>query len=392
MRFHVLGLGPIGSLLAHNLSRSIPRKPHITLIHKTAERAVAARYRGHKIRVETKGARIESTGYFDEVFQEQNAASTDNSTSTTPTDRKPIQPGDPSFIESLFVTTKAQSTFPAIQSLHHRLSPVSTIVLLQNGMGLYEELVTHVFPDPSLRPHFILATNTHGAYIRNDTVVHSGIGSIEFGIIPEEEGRNFEASASPKDFGNLSINDITKPGDPQYEKYKYLRSTVAALQLLEDLDVSWKPISYIQLAMRRKLVVNAVINPLTALLRCENGALLNENAHIIAEQICQEAANVFAAQIASEAKQYGDTEEHARLPPILMPTRLLQEVQRVLKLTKANTSSMLSDIEKGRDSEIDYINGYIMRVGEMLNVPTPTITALYHLIKMRSALPLDRWI
>lgn len=290
-------------------------------------------------------------------------------------------------IQSLFITAKAQHTLPAVQRLAPRLSPSSTIVLLQNGMGMYEELLAHVFPNPSLRPHFVLATNTHGAYRTQDRIIHSGLGSIEFGIMPGHNCHDFEATHS-KHGRALSLNDITKPEDPEYERYQHLRSTVAALLLLEDLNVSWKPISHLQLAMRRKLVVNSVINPLTALMRCRNGDIFKAPATTdISAKVCQEASNVFAAQIQSEASEYSD---HARLPSLLMPNHLQGEVKRIAKLTSYNKSSMLSDIERGRETEVDYINGYIMRLGKLYNIPTPTTSTLYDLVKIRCALPLDR--
>jgi 2-dehydropantoate 2-reductase len=203
-------------------------------------------------------------------------------------------------------------------------------------------------------------------------------------------GRDYEASTSKDPLANLSINDITKPGDPDYERYKYLRSTVAALQLLEDLNVSWKPISHIQLTMRRKLVVNSVINPLTALMRCRNGEILQSPAgKALMSRVCQEAANVFAAQMEAET-MVGEDEDFPRLPPMLMAKNLEQEVTRVANLTANNKSSMLTDVEKGRSTELDYINGYIMRLGALYKVPVPTTTTLYHLIKMRTSPPLDQ--
>ncbi|KAF5323561.1 hypothetical protein D9611_005639 [Ephemerocybe angulata] len=384
MRFYVLGLGPVGSLVAHHLRRTIPRNPEIVLIHRNREQASKA---GNSIQVETNGVRTKSTGFRSEFTEGTGFNPHPKSLGPNGT----VHPDDPLFIQSLIVTCKAHQTLPAIRRLSPRLSTTSTIVLLQNGMGMYEELVTEVFPNPSYRPHLILATNTHGAYLTQDRVVHAGLGNITFGIMPEVNGRDFEASSSMHPSHNLSINDITKPGDPEYERYEHLRSTVAALQLLEGLNASWQPISKVQLAMRRKLVVNSIVNPVTCLLRCLNGDVLRlPDMQDLTKRVCAEAAEVFSAQFEAETRGQDGGEGHGRLPPALQPANLVKEVQRVVKATALNKSSMLADIERGRPTEIDYINGYLMRLAQMYNVQTPATASLYNLVKMRSALPLDR--
>lgn len=161
-------------------------------------------------------------------------------------------------IHSLFITTKAHQTLPAIRQLLPRLSANSTIVLLQNGMGIYEELISEIFRNPEHRPHFILTSNTHGAFLRKPNhVVHTGLGSIEFAIVPDPGGKNFEKGfeeSSPARSPQPRLSDITSPGHPEFTRYESLRATVAALLLLKLLDVSWQPMSQLQLADRKSVV------------------------------------------------------------------------------------------------------------------------------------------
>jgi 2-dehydropantoate 2-reductase len=113
-----------------------------------------------------------------------------------------------------------------------------------------------------------------------------------------------------------------------------------------------------------KLVINAAINPLTALLRVTNGELLRRPAaRELLAQAAQEAASV--ARIQGINLPYPD--------PILA-------VEEVARNTSSNYSSMLQDVMRGAVTEIEAINGAIVRVGEQLGVPTPVNRMLWKLV------------
>jgi 2-dehydropantoate 2-reductase len=56
-------------------------------------------------------------------------------------------------------------------------------------------------------------------------------------------------------------------------------------------------------------------------------------------------------------------------------------VEEVAERTAANHSSMLQDILRGAPTEIDAINGAIVRAGEEAGVPTPVNLTLWRLVK-----------
>jgi 2-dehydropantoate 2-reductase len=90
----------------------------------------------------------------------------------------------------------------------------------------------------------------------------------------------------------------------------------------------------------RKLIANAVINPLTAIYRVKNGELLDCPAFCaIAQKLCEEAA---------EALDFDFAEQW-------------EYVRHILMTTKANRSSMLKDIEAGRPTEVESISGYVQK-------------------------------
>jgi 2-dehydropantoate 2-reductase len=116
----------------------------------------------------------------------------------------------------------------------------------------------------------------------------------------------------------------------------------------------------------RKVAVNAVINPLTALLEVENGALLS----------LRHAPRAILAEIVQVAAAYGQ-------PMHLSST--LASVRRSMQRTARNTSSMLQDVRAGRATEIDWLNGALARLGEARGVPAPCNAALAELVRERAA-------
>lgn len=399
MNFHILGVGAIGGLIAHNLRRTLPAEFTLTLIHKNIRDQLRFQQKG-RITVQLSGKEDTSTDYHHEIFKHIIPSTYTKKHVSNPASQTTTGP-----IDSLFVALKAHHTLSAIQALAPRLKSHSTIILFQNGMGIYEKLLTDVFRNPAERPHFILTSNSHGAFATNYYhIVHAGVGSIKFAIAPDSQSRDFEGGLHDQSLllqhRRLRLNDISPSQDPQADRYKSLRSTVAALLLLENLGTTWEPFSALQLAMRRKLTINAVINPLTALVDCRNGDLFeHQPARQLLTQVCDEASAVFMAQMAAETESWlsdlkaGGVDTTAlqlpEFPETLTSDALQREVLRVAAITRQNISSMLGDVRRGRTTEIGFLNGYLVDVGREYGVNTPVNSALANLIRLKSAIPLN---
>lgn len=118
-----------------------------------------------------------------------------------------------------------------------------------------------------------------------------------------------------------------------------------------------------------KLVINAAINPLTALLRVPNGKLLERPT-------AREMMKALANETARVAR-----EEKIDLP-FADPVAAAEEV--ALK-TASNHSSMLQDVLRGAPTEIDAICGAVVKAGQRHNIDTPANWACWKLIKALDA-------
>ena len=118
----------------------------------------------------------------------------------------------------------------------------------------------------------------------------------------------------------------------------------------------------------RKLAVNCAINPLSALRGVPNGLLLDTpDDRALLEAA---ASEVQAVATARGTRVIGDYREAAL------------EAARV---TAGNRSSMLQDVERQAPTEIEAMNGAVVREGGRLGVPTPTLSSLLDQIRAREA-------
>ncbi|MBD3183306.1 2-dehydropantoate 2-reductase [Candidatus Poribacteria bacterium] len=114
-----------------------------------------------------------------------------------------------------------------------------------------------------------------------------------------------------------------------------------------------------------KAVINAAINPLTAITGLLNGELLEhkETRHLI-QMIVEEAVKV------AGSKDIDLPYENA-----------VKKVEAVCKATSSNVSSMLQDIKRGKQTEIDAINGAIVMEAHRSGIPADVNEILTCLVK-----------
>ncbi|KAG7452297.1 uncharacterized protein BT62DRAFT_990561 [Guyanagaster necrorhizus] len=396
MRFHTVGLGPIGSLITHHLKTSIAPTDTVTIIRRNSRQAREfGELFGNTLRVEHHGIPSISTGYFCQI--------PNPSLSHSPIPQQTSE----DIIDSLVVTMKTYHTFPMMRMLSSRLTSASTVVLLQNGMGMYEELVQRLFSDPRERPNFILATITHKAYTNHNLgdIVHTHVGELAFGIVPNGTNRDFDAGFRDESVplfdrkGRLS-DIVSSPSDPYYDRYKTLRDTVEALLKLKSLNPSWKSLTEIQTNLRCNLALRSIVDPLTALLNCRNGQLLHSPSfRTITRRVTYEASRTFAAEIDAHLEMANsmnrDEEDLASrtiLPRKLLPLSLEEDVLKYVLDTKGHISPMLSDIRAGKPTEILNLNGHLLKMASQYKTYVPWTALLLELVQTRSAIPLDQML
>ncbi|HDP26036.1 MAG TPA: ketopantoate reductase family protein [Deltaproteobacteria bacterium] len=214
-------------------------------------------------------------------------------------------------------------------------------------------------------------------FIRDDSLVISiqnGLGNWE--AIAREIGWNRTIGARII-FGA----EIESPGRARVTVYAdkvLLGSPCRALpdkrleQVSQELNASGIPTEItgdIEAALWAKVLYNCALNPLGAILNQPYGFLLtvDEIKFVLYRVICE----IFdVARAKGVHLPYASSDEYFSVL-----------VEKQLPPTATHRSSMLQDIEKGRPTEIDALNGAISIYGKELHVPTPTNDLIGAIIK-----------
>jgi 2-dehydropantoate 2-reductase len=225
------------------------------------------------------------------------------------------------------VAVKAYQTKAAAQALPTLMSEGGLALTLQNGLGNLEEMAKMVGPERLL----------------------AGVGLL--GVTRQDEGRIFFAGQGAIFIGIPAGSQVSET--EVAEVVNIFRRAGFECQARED----------IQAVLWEKLIINVAINPLTALLRVPNGALLELTpAWEVAVAAAVEAQ---AVAVAAGANISGDPEARLR---------------QVCTATAANRSSMLQDILAGRPTEIEALNAQVATRGRTLGLATPVNVVLTRLI------------
>lgn len=201
--------------------------------------------------------------------------------------------------ENCIIIAVKQTEIQEVMQQLNEINQKTPLIFLQNGMGHLKALqATH-------HPAYIGIVQ-HGAVKESDVSVnHLGLGDIKLASV---SGTKAEVSSIQS---NLNTSDFP---------FK-----------LED---DWEQV------LKGKLIINAVINPLTALFDVKNREIIdNQYIRNIAKNLCVEASKVLE----------------------LDSDKAWKSVEEVARNTGENTSSMRADVKQGNKTEIEAISGYILK-------------------------------
>jgi 2-dehydropantoate 2-reductase len=220
----------------------------------------------------------------------------------------------------IILTTKAYDIEEAVENMRGILRPDTVILVLQNGLGNEDQVQSLVSPEVDV--------------VRG--LASTGVEFLSHGRIEVK-----------------LVRETVLPKTATGEK-------IGRLFDLCGLDTRFS--ERMDVEVWRKLTMNCVINPLTALFRVPNTEIAVESLREIRNSIVYECIRV--------AEREGVTLEGS----------LKGEISRAAA-SYSNLSSMCQDIMKGRRTEIGFLNGKVSELGRRHGVATPVNDILTSLIR-----------
>jgi len=227
----------------------------------------------------------------------------------------------------VIITVKSYDTKDTLKAIQPLLGERTLILTLQNGLGNIEIISELSSPERVLGG----ITNQGATLLDAASIRHAGTGDTVIGRLD----------------GKISVE---------------MRSI---RELFNKTGLETRISKDIKALLWSKLIINVGINALTAITRLPNGKLLEfEGTRKILEAAVTEAVRV--AKRKRIKIIYDDP---------------LSKVEAVCQATAGNISSMLQDVLRGKHTEIDFINGVIVRQAQGLGIPTPVNSVLTNLVK-----------
>jgi 2-dehydropantoate 2-reductase len=241
--------------------------------------------------------------------------------------RVALRPEEIGQMDLVIFLTKSGQTRGAAQSARCLFGEETVALTLQNGLGNPEAIGSILGEERVL----VGVTNQGSTLLKPGGILHGGRGETVIGEMQGTRSERVDRIASA----------FNRAGFP----------TRVSAGIQNDV---WG-----------KLIVNVGINALTAITRLRNGVLVE---HPETREILRRAVE--------ETTRVAD-QKGVRLPH----EDAVKKVEDVCRASKANFSSMLQDVLQRRETEVDFINGAVVREGEKMGVEAPVNRLLTALVK-----------
>lgn len=283
-------------------------------------------------------------------------------------------------IRNLIVATKTYQTQEAIRPFLPYIDSNTNLILVQNGLGVLEEIKDGIFANPSSRPQLFQGVISHGAYQVTEFVFnHACDADFKIARLPwtSEEMIQSEKLVNDDSTTNSELIRLFHKSE-FYDKFQLVHTTYQQM-LIGQLT---------------KFLLNSCINSATAIVDALNEELLTVSQEVFTSIVTESLSvlRVVYKPLFQYEKKYNGVKGY--------PTLEVEKTFKIEPLVKSiihlccviggkNSTSMRQDTLNLRDTEIQYINGFVVKMAETLGLGPESVKVnktIVQLVNLRSGL------
>ncbi|CCH60318.1 hypothetical protein TBLA_0C05220 [Henningerozyma blattae CBS 6284] len=261
------------------------------------------------------------------------------------------------FINNLVITTKTYQTKEALEPYLPYINSKTNLILIQNGFGVLDVLRDEVFNNVKVtdRPTVFQGVISHGVFQDSKDpylFIHAGHVGMKVAKLPWE------------------INDEIFQNETQINTIKSNNEMIELFTsepFAKEFGLEFLTYQEMLLGQISKFLVNCCINPITSIVNGKNGEIGNGCSDIF-KLIVIESLKVLELEykeLFEYESKYNDKIGYPKLS-VNKSFEIEPLVESIIntgcRLNGENSSSMRQDTLYLRDIEIDYINGYIIKL------------------------------
>ncbi|KAG9500324.1 hypothetical protein J7337_008800 [Fusarium musae] len=288
------------------------------------------------------------------AYAEKNAAISDNDA---------LPQCDRSHIDELIVTGRGFEAVKAIASVKDRIDGKTSICLLNDGMGVLEQVREQLFNGTQPEPNFYLGHMSHAlAFNRNRDSVKQ-----------LKSGRTVFTKADP----------VLNAEKELYIPVEQHPSMMLSLRRVKELNTTFSTFEHWLRFKLPSVMFTAAVEPVCVLLDLPyQGLLENRNAQRLMDQLLRELALV--------TENMPEVQDSPDLLKFLRGEGLKKFCYRRITGKSKAPSDLLTRINKGLQTDINYQNGYFLKRARTLGIDTPRNQLMVQMIKARRIEELKR--
>ncbi|KAI1366702.1 hypothetical protein F5Y08DRAFT_300768 [Xylaria arbuscula] len=268
------------------------------------------------------------------------------------------------FLDNIIINAASGAVLPSIGLLRSRIDRLTTICIIQPGLGYMEDIIDNFFPDPLDRPNFVLGHSTHLVSRYHDTsysMKQHRPGTLFLHKVPK-----FNAVEHPALAGSLM----------EYEGLHLSQHLTELLSSTETLSVVGLPQQRFLLRKLPRLIFQSLADTICVILGCRyNQIRANRNAMTMWDDLLEESIAI--------ASQLPELSPVPHLVERLTAPSFRRKMQTTLLAQHANSSPWVAQVRRGAGVPIDYFNGYLVRRAREMGMSAKYNTLAMSMVKAR---------